>query len=85
MDLGPYSPTILKIFLYLAAFEGNTTSDWLNRTVYPIRSCVTFKLTTSPRKRQRMFLRMISEYGPWTYSGYLSQMSPNQLQKRQEA
>ena len=38
---GPYSPTILKnilclvlqIFLYLAAFECNTTSDWLNHTV----------------------------------------------------
>ena len=40
-DQGPYSPTILqnilslvlKIFLYLEAFECNTTSDWLNRTV----------------------------------------------------
>ena len=37
----PYSPTILKhvlglvlqIFLYLEAFERNTTSDWLNHTV----------------------------------------------------
>ena len=37
--LGPYSPTILKhvlslglqTFLYLAAFECNTTSDCLNR------------------------------------------------------
>ena len=35
---GPYSPTIFKnvlclvlqIFLYLAVFECNTTSDWLN-------------------------------------------------------
>ena len=46
-NLGPYSPTILEnilglvlqIFLYLEAFECNTTSDWLNR------SCVTFKIT----------------------------------------
>ena len=38
---GPYSPTILQnilslglqIFPYLAAFECNTTSDWLNRMV----------------------------------------------------
>ena len=41
LDLGPYSPTILEkvlrlilqIFLYLDAFECNTTSDWLNRMV----------------------------------------------------
>ena len=40
-DLGLYSPTILKnllclvlqIFLYLAAFECNITSDWLNPMV----------------------------------------------------
>ena len=39
--LGPYSPTILKnvlslvlqIFLFLHAFECNTTSDWLNHMV----------------------------------------------------
>ena len=38
---GPYSPTILKnvlslvlqIFLYLAAFKCNKTSDWLNHAV----------------------------------------------------
>ena len=38
---GPYSPTILQnvlslvlqIFLYLTAFEYNTTSDWLHHTV----------------------------------------------------
>ena len=41
MDLGSYSPTILENilslvfqnFLQLAAFECNTTSDWLNRIV----------------------------------------------------
>ena len=57
--LGPDSQTILQsilslvlqTFLYLAAFECNTTSDWLNRTVYPIRSCVTFKFTKYCRKR----------------------------------
>ena len=47
---GLYSPTILKniltlvlsFILYLAAFGCNTTSDWVNHTVRPIRSCVTF-------------------------------------------
>ena len=61
-QLGPYSPTILKkvlslfvqIFLQLEAFECNTTSDWLNNTVWPIRSCVTFKFTKYCRKRQKM-------------------------------
>ena len=41
-EQGPYSPTILKnvlkscspdFFQYLAAFECNTTSDWLNHMV----------------------------------------------------
>ena len=39
--------------------------DWLNHTVQPIRSCVTFKFTKFWRKRQRTFLRMVGEYGPW--------------------
>ena len=63
-DQSPYPPNILKyslslvlqIFLYLEAFECNTTSDWLNHTI----KRVAFKF----RKRQRMFLRMVSEYGP---------------------
>ena len=47
-DHGPYSPTILKkISLFfspkIGKLECNTTSDWLNHMVYPIRSCVTFK------------------------------------------
>ena len=29
--------------LRFSKFECNTTSDWLNRTVLPIRSCFTFK------------------------------------------
>ena len=41
INLGQYSPTILlnvfslvpQISLYLAAFERNTTSDWLNHMV----------------------------------------------------
>ena len=71
LSTGPvYSPTILqnslvlKSFLYLVAFECNTTSDWLNPTVKPIRSCITFKFTKSWRDKQRMFFRMIGEYGP---------------------
>ena len=70
IDLGSYSPTILKnvlslvqqIFLSLAAFECNTTSDWLNHTVQPIRSFVTFKFTNLGEK-DRMFFRMVGEYG----------------------
>ena len=62
-NLGPYSPTsvknilylVLQIFLYLEAFECNTTSDWL-------RTYVTFKVTKSWRIRQRMFFRMVGEY-----------------------
>ena len=69
---GPYSQPILKnvlslvlqSFLYLEAFDCNTTSGWLNHTVYPFRGCVTFKLTKSCRKRQRMFFTMVGEYGP---------------------
>ena len=55
------SPTILKkvlslvlqIFLYLQAFECNTTSDWLNGMVKPIRSCV----TSLQNKKKMVFLR----------------------------
>ena len=61
---------VLQIFLYLAAFECNVTSNWLNHTVQPIRSCVTIKFTKSWRERQRMFLRRVGEYGPCTLSLY---------------
>ena len=54
----------LQTFLSLVTFECNTTSDWLNHTVNPIRSRVTFKSTKSCRKRQRMFLGMVGEYRP---------------------
>ena len=51
------SPTILslllQIFLCVEAFECNTTSDWLNHTVWPIRSCVAFKFTNLGGQRQR--------------------------------
>ena len=35
------------ISLYLETFESNTTSDWLNQTIKPVRKCVrsTFKIT----------------------------------------
>ena len=33
----------LSTFLHSEAFESNTTSDWLNHVVYPVKSCVTFK------------------------------------------
>ena len=56
-------------------FESNTTSDWLNRMVSQSEvvllsnvydSNVTFKLyvvSNSCRERQRLFLKMVGEYG----------------------
>ena len=38
--------------------------------VWPIRSFVTFKVTKPWRKRQRMFLRMVGEYGRWLAQPY---------------
>ena len=59
-DLVPYSQNILNTllslvinsFLYIDTFESNTTSDWLNRMVNPIRRHVTFKANPF-RKTQR--------------------------------
>ena len=56
---------VLQIFLYLATFECNTTSDWLNQTSDShSKNYVTFKLTKSPQKRLKIFLRMVGEYKP---------------------
>ena len=46
--LGPHSPTMFKkknlcLFLQDSKLGCNTTFDWLNHMVWPIRSCVTFK------------------------------------------
>ena len=63
----PFSRTFFVCFSKICKFECNTTSDWINRTVYPIRSCVTFKclsIKKTLRTRQRMFLKMVGEYGP---------------------
>ena len=57
---GPYAPTILQnvlglvlqISLYLAALECNTTSDWLNCMVKPIRSCVVCKFINIEEKHK---------------------------------
>ena len=63
----PCSPTILSlvmwIFLYLEAFESNTTSEWLNRTVLPIRICFTFTFTNKTLEK-RMMKRIVGEYRP---------------------
>ena len=50
---------LLKCFLYPAAFECNTTSDWLNRMVKPIRSCVTFKFTNLEKKKKKNILENV--------------------------
>ena len=63
-DQGPNSLTMLKKilclvlqnFLYLAVFKCNTTSNWLNRTVQPNRSCVTFKFPNILEKKTKNVL-----------------------------
>ena len=63
VDQGPYSPSILenvlslvlKILSSLEAFECYATSDWPNHTVWPIRSCVTFKFV-NPGEKDKTFL-----------------------------
>ena len=67
-DQGPISSTMLQkvlslvpqIFLFLAAFECNTTSDWLKHTVKPIRSryIQTFKILEKKTKN------VLGEYEP---------------------
>ena len=42
------------MFLYPAAFESNTTSDWLNHMVLPIRSFATFKLIKTEVKTKKI-------------------------------
>ena len=37
-------------FLYLEEFESNTTFDWLN--LWPIKSCVTFRLKKCLREKK---------------------------------
>ena len=39
----PFSRTSFVVFSNIFKFDCKTTSDWLNHTVYPIRSCVIFK------------------------------------------
>ena len=40
---------VLQIFLQIEAFESNKTSDGLNHSVQPVRSCFTLKFTKSWR------------------------------------
>ena len=62
----PFSRTF--ILSKIRKFECNITSDWLNHTVWPIRSYVTFNASKYREKksitRPRMFSKMVSEYGP---------------------
>ena len=48
--------------MHLEAFGSNTTSDWLNAFVEPIRGRVTFNFTRSWRKSQNIFSMMVYEY-----------------------
>ena len=38
---------ILKLFLHLEAFKSKTTSDCLNHTVQPVKSCAALKFRKS--------------------------------------
>ena len=60
--------TFLSSFVSeLKTFQRNTTSYWLHHAEEPIRSFVIFHFSKPWRKRQRMFLRMVDEYGPSPY------------------
>ena len=48
-------------------FKSKTTPDWLNHSILPSSSCVTFKFRKSVRIKLRTFLRMVDEYGPWNH------------------
>ena len=41
----------------------DSISDWLDRMVQPIGSYVTLRFTNYLRKRRRIYLRVICEYG----------------------
>ena len=58
---------VLQFFLNLEIFESNTTSDWLNHyglVNQRLYDCQNLK--KSCRKRQRMFLRIVDDYRPWS-------------------
>ena len=55
-DLSLYSSTIPSRILRFSTFKSNTTSDWLQHMVLPMRSCITFKCRKSWEIRPRMFL-----------------------------
>ena len=54
--VGKYPPCYPDFFLYSTAFECNTTFDWLNHAVDPIRSSVAFKFTNLGEKKAKKIL-----------------------------
>ena len=61
---GPSSPIILKNGLslvlqifFIETFECNTTSNWLNHTISPIKSCVTFNFANLDQKDKGHFFK----------------------------
>ena len=65
-----FSRKFFVFFIKIYKLECNTTSNWLNCTGWPIRSCeVVLHSNVSKyrnwRTRLRTFLRMIGEYQPW--------------------
>ena len=49
----PFSRTFFVVFSHICRLEYDTTSDWLNHTVRPIRSCVLFQFTTDPHRKPK--------------------------------
>ena len=43
-----------RFVVHLKELECNKTSDWLNHTVKPIRSCCTLKVTISWREKKNV-------------------------------
>ena len=72
--LGPYSPTVLKKILCLILQDCvnlNVTQLLIGQTVWFGQSEVVLhsnaaKYSKIWRTRQRMLLRMVGEYGPWS-------------------
>ena len=68
LDLDVYeSNTTSEDFFFLGlivfeSIESNTTFEWLNHVVKPIRIHVAFKFTKLWQKRHRVFLKMVGEY-----------------------
>ena len=56
-----YHSLVLEIFVYLASFENNTTSDWLNGMYNQSEVVLHSNLQNLGEKDKRIFLRLVGE------------------------